>query len=139
MKKEFTDEQLSEQISKYSGQAEKLLEDEDRIEQFLQRLELKLQRIPKVGKDLSYVPTLVSLVRSYAKKDYPGIPLESVIVIVSALLYVLSPFDLFPDPLPVVGLLDDGAVLLYALKFVKDDVAKYISWQEQNGKRAVEN
>ena len=33
-----------------------------------------------------------------------------VLVLVLALLYVLSPFDLIPDPFPVVGWVDDVAV-----------------------------
>ena len=33
-----------------------------------------------------------------------------VLVLVLALLYVLSPIDIIPDPIPVVGWVDDVAV-----------------------------
>jgi len=83
MEKEFTDEQLSEQISKNSEEAEKLLNDEDRMERFLERLEHKLKKVPVVGKKLSNIPMLASLVRSYVRKDYQDIPIGSIIAIVS--------------------------------------------------------
>ena len=33
-----------------------------------------------------------------------------VLILVLALLYIISPVDFIPDPIPVVGLVDDGLV-----------------------------
>ena len=52
-------------------------------------------------------------------------PRGTVAAIVGSLLYVLSPVDLIPDMIPVVGYLDDAAVLALCLKFVKHDVDEY--------------
>ncbi len=139
MVKEFTDEQLSEQISKNSDAAEKLLKDEDRIERFLERLEHKLKKLPVVGKKLSNVPMLVSLVRAYVQKDYQDIPIGSIIAIVSALIYFVSPIDLLPDSIPVLGYADDAAVFAFVWNMVEDDVEEYKKWQEQNGKRVIKD
>ena len=43
-------------------------------------------------------------------------------LIVGALGYMISPFDAVPDAIPIVGLTDDLAVLLYVLKKVWVDV-----------------
>lgn len=139
MEKEFTDEQLSEQISKNSEEAEKLLNDEDRMERFLERLEHKLKKVPVVGKKLSNIPMLASLVRSYVRKDYQDIPIGSIIAIVSALIYFVSPIDLLPDSIPVLGYVDDAAVFAFVWNMVEDDVEEYKKWQEQNGKRVIRN
>lgn len=80
------------------------------MERFLERLENKLKKVPIVGKKLSNVPMLVSLVRSYVRKDYQDIPIGSMIAIVSALIYFVSPIDLLPDGIPVLGYVDDAAV-----------------------------
>lgn len=137
MEKEFTDEMLNEQINKNSEGAKKLLNDEDRMERFLERLERKLKKIPIVGRNLSNVPMLVSLVRSYIKKDYRDIPIGSIIAIVSALIYFLSPIDLLPDSIPVLGYVDDAAVFAFVWKMVEDDVEEYKKWQDKNGKRVI--
>lgn len=135
MENKFTDEMLESQISKNTKEAEELLKDEDRMERFLERLERKLEKVPVVGKQLSNIPMLVSLVRSYIRKDYRDVPLGSIIAIVSALIYFLSPIDLLPDSIPVLGYVDDGAVFAFVWKMVADDIEEYRKWQEANGKR----
>jgi len=135
MENKFTDEMLESQISKNTKEAEELLKDEDRMERFLERLERKLEKVPVVGKQLSNIPMLVSLVRSYIRKDYRDVPLGSIIAIVSVLIYFLSPIDLLPDSIPVLGYVDDAAVFAFVWKMVADDIEEYRKWQEANGKR----
>ena len=43
-------------------------------------------------------------------------------IIIGALGYMISPIDVVPDAIPIVGLSDDLAVLLYVLKKVWTDV-----------------
>jgi uncharacterized membrane protein YkvA (DUF1232 family) len=40
------------------------------------------------------------------------------IIAILAILYVLSPFDLLPDLIPVIGWLDDLGVLAWAARYV---------------------
>lgn len=139
MEQEFTAEQLSVQISNRAEEAEKLLKDEDRMERFLERLENKLKKIPVVGKKLSNVPMLVSLVRAYVKKDYQDIPIGSIIAIVCALIYFVSPIDLIPDSIPILGYVDDVAVIAFVWRMVEDDVEEYRKWQVEKGKRVMDD
>jgi len=44
MENKFTDEMLESQISKNTKEAEELLKDEDRMERFLERLNVSLKR-----------------------------------------------------------------------------------------------
>ena len=97
-------------------------------------MEKKLKEIPKVGNILSNVPVLVSMVRSYIKKEYTDIPVGTIVAIISALLYFLSGLDLIPDAIPVVGFADDAAVITFCLKMVGDDVQEYIKWREATGR-----
>lgn len=43
-------------------------------------------------------------------------------IIIGALGYMISPLDVMPDAIPIVGLSDDLAVLIYVLKKVWTDV-----------------
>ena len=47
-------------------------------------------------------------------------------LIIGALGYMISPLEVIPDAIPIVGLTDDLAVLLYVLKKVWGDVAPEI-------------
>jgi uncharacterized membrane protein YkvA (DUF1232 family) len=49
------------------------------------------------------------------------------------LLYVFNPFDLMPDMLPVIGQLDDVAVMGACLALVEQDLLKYKVWKEGQG------
>lgn len=119
-----------QQLEKNKAAAEKLLQDPDKMEHFLDRLELKLSQIPVAGGILSDIPVLISLVRAYVDKRYVEIPIGSIIAIVGALIYFLSPIDLIPDVVPGLGLLDDAAVLGIAYKLVHNDIAEYKQWRD---------
>lgn len=48
----------------------------------------------------------------------PGTPLRVKIVLVLGLLYVLSPYDLIPEWVPVIGLMDDLALVILLVTWV---------------------
>ena len=73
---------------------------------------------------------LVSLVRDYWSKAYREIPYGLIGSAVFTLIYVLNPFDLVPDMLPVIGQLDDVAVLSACLLLIEQDLHKYKDWKE---------
>jgi uncharacterized membrane protein YkvA (DUF1232 family) len=50
--------------------------------------------------------------------------------IVFTLIYVLNPFDLVPDMLPLIGQLDDVAVMGACLVLVEQDLHKYKDWKQ---------
>ena len=50
-------------------------------------------------------------------------------IIIGALGYLISPLDVVPDAIPIVGLGDDLAVLVYVLKLVWTDVDPDIQMQ----------
>lgn len=131
----ITEEQAKKQLDKGRKEAKELLKDQDKMEAFLQRLENKLNVIPMIGSTFAIVPSMISLVRSYVKKEYTKIPLGSIIGIVSALIYILSPIDLIPDVAGPLGYLDDAAILIVFLKAgAEDDIKEYQRWREKNDK-----
>ena len=132
----LSEEEVQARFDKSKEKAKKLLEDKDKMDRFLERLEKKLAHIPVVGGILSEIPTLISLVKAFIEKKYLEIPIGSVIAIVGALIYFLSPVDLIPDLLPAIGLVDDAAVLTLAFKLVHDDVAEYKAWRDKNGSKS---
>ena len=118
-------------------EAERILNDPDKMELFLQRLEQKMDDIPMVGDKLSMVPVMISFIKSYVKNDYREAPVTVPISIVAALLYLISPKDLIKDTIPVIGLLDDVAVIYLAWRYVKGDIEKYQQWRKDTGRELV--
>ena len=114
------------------SEAEELLKDEKKTEDFLLQLEKKLKVVPKVGNTLATIPVLISLVRDYIRKVYTTIPLGTIVAIVSALLYFLTPIDLIPDAILGAGYIDDALVVAACLKLVQSDVEEYNKWRNNN-------
>ncbi len=121
-------------LEKKCDEARKKLEDPDQVEKILQQVEKKLEKIPGVGDWLADVPAVISLIRSYIRKEYKDVPIGSIIAAFAAVLYVVSPIDLIPDFIPGVGMLDDAAVFVACWKMIHDDVDKYQEWRKQAGK-----
>ena len=134
MKANFTEKQAQEELGKSYKKAEELLQDEDKIERFLQRLEKKLKAIPLAGSALANVPIMASLIRNYIKKEYTEVPLGTILAVLSALIYIVSPVDVIPDVVPGIGYLDDAAVVAACWKLVESDVKEYAEWREKNKK-----
>jgi len=42
-----------------------------------------------------------------------------------ALVYFITPIDAIPDPIPVLGYLDDAAVVAWVVSCISDDIAAY--------------
>lgn len=132
METKFDEKKAEEVLVSNFREAEEILKDEDKMERFLQRLEKKLKTIPLAGDKLSNVPIMVSMVRSYIKKEYKDIPIGTIIAITSALIYFVSPIDIVPDSIPILGYFDDAAVVAACWKLVESDVDEYIKWRKDN-------
>lgn len=131
--KKMTEESEAQLLleSGYS-EAEEVINNPDVLDNLLQRLEEKLKMVPVAGDALSNIPILIAMVRSYASKEYTDLPLGTMVAIVSALIYFLSPIDLIPDSIPVLGYADDAAVLAACLSMVQSDVDDYKTWRAEH-------
>ena len=85
---------------------------------------------PGLAKDLaSVLPACVTTIRRLRKDD--RVPRSAKIAIAFAGLWVLSPVDLIPEFLPVIGPLDDIVVVALAFRFAARRVpheAIYEAW-----------
>ncbi|MGT2865854.1 YkvA family protein [Streptococcus fryi] len=134
MFKKMSEKESLKALKKEFNKSEGLLNNRDELETLLQRVEEKLSLIPTIGKKLAIIPTLISLIRNYVKGEYTDIPIGSIISIISALIYFLSPIDFVPDFIPGAGLLDDTVVLMTCLKMVESDVYEYRQWRKRLNK-----
>lgn len=134
MSKIISDEKANKELEKRFDDAEVVLSDPDKTEELLNNIERKLKLIPFAGEKLAEIPTLVSLVRRYIKKDYTAVPVGTIIAAVAALLYFFSPIDLLPDSIPLLGYFDDAAVISFCWKLISSDVSDFILWRDNNVK-----
>lgn len=70
------------------------------------------------------------LVKAYATGQYRDIPWKTVVLIVAAILYFISPIDLLPDFIPITGLTDDFGILLWVYSSLSTEIEKFLEWEK---------
>lgn len=126
----FTEKDIQSEFDKRSKRVTQ--EDVDKIFQKRKEIEDKFSSNGPLGKFWSDLKLLFELVNDYRKGEYREIPWTSIAAIIGALLYVLSPIDLIPDFIPVIGLLDDAAVVALCLRAIDGDLQAYKKWKIDN-------
>jgi uncharacterized membrane protein YkvA (DUF1232 family) len=83
---------------------------------------------PALKKVLENVRELYALFKDSVKGNYKLHP-ANVAMIGGGLLYFLLPVDLIPDFIPLVGYLDDLAVLTTIMNSLKGEINEYQAWK----------
>lgn len=90
----------------------------------------KLRAIPERMQRLTnQVELLLELANDYASGRYREVRWYSLAVAVSAALYFVSPTDVIPDWVPVLGHMDDLLFMGFALKLVQADLRAYAKFR----------
>ena len=76
------------------------------------------------------VQLLIRMVRASASGQYKALPWKSLVSIVAVLLYFVSPIYIIPDFLPVIGITDDVALVIWLIKTLGSDINKFSEWEK---------
>lgn len=117
-------------LNTLTAEASDFINNPDRLDRLLLDAEKTLRSIPTVGDTVSGLPVMVAMVKSWAKKEYEVLP-KVLATMIGAMLYLVKKKDLIPDNIPVVGLADDMAVLVAALKLIEPELNAYRQWRDQ--------
>ncbi len=104
----------------------------------------KISRIAKrAGAKLVYAALIL-----YYTLQSKSVSMKDKAIILGALGYLISPLDVIPDAMPIAGLTDDLAVLIYVLKKVWTDVSEEVkekarkkldTWFDEDEIKEIEN
>lgn len=93
----------------------------------------------------SKLSSMISLVRHYINGSYRDVETKSIVLVTAGLIYFLSPIDLIPDFLPIIGYADDIALLTYIFSSLSGEIERFELWKlnrnadiEQNNKTEKE-
>ncbi|WP_174735158.1 YkvA family protein [Mesobacillus harenae] len=72
------------------------------------------------------------LIGAWRKGHYRDISKGSMLSILAAIIYFISPLDLVPDFIAGFGILDDAAVIAFVLNRVSSELDKFRVWKENS-------
>ena len=73
--------------------------------------------------------TMFRLIRASVSGEYKGVPTSTIAAAVAVLIYFISPIDLIPDFIPVLGLLDDVALVAWFSTTLKHEMDRFQEWE----------
>jgi uncharacterized membrane protein YkvA (DUF1232 family) len=101
------------------------------------RADTKLKRVGKLRQAWDDLQVLVRLVRAYARGEYREVSRGTMLLVVGALTYFISPIDAILDHIPLSGFLDDAAVLAWVLSEVRAEIEAFRAWEMARPDKAL--
>ena len=119
--KDFKQKDINEKFQTFDSyteeDAQKVMDNQEKIE--------KIASNNTLHKYLTDIRLYFQMLGDVFTGKYKKLPIGTIAAIVGTLLYVLSPVDFIPDFIPVIGYLDDAAMLGLCLNFTRFDVEEY--------------
>ena len=111
--------------------AAKMVEDKKQVDKFLLESYEFIKKLPINGpvyKAFKMVPLLLLMVKYYFDGKYKEIPVQTILSIIAAITYFITPMDAIPDMIPVAGHIDDLFVFNLCLESIEHDLKKFMLW-----------
>lgn len=78
--------------------------------------------------------TIGRMATAYALGRYKEVPWRTMLTLLAAVIYFVNPFDLIPDLVPIAGLTDDFAVLIWVYNSMGNEIEKFLEWEASQAK-----
>ena len=131
---EFSMEQARQLLDKGISEAQEVIADPSKVDEILMQLEEKLKQVPAIGNTLADLPLMIAMVKAWIKKEYTVVAPKVIACLVGAVVYLIKKKDLISDSVPIVGHVDDLAVLGLALKLSEKELKEFADWRAAQGK-----
>lgn len=94
------------------------------------RLSTSLGRVPRgMHKVANQTALVLELIDDFKDGTYREVPWHTVAIASAGLLYTVNPADLVPNFIPIVGVLDDMAVIALATRWIHKDLIAYCKFK----------
>ena len=130
---EFNLDQAQEILNKGVAEAEEVIKNPSKVDEILIQLEEKLKAVPVIGSTLSDLPLMIAMVKAWIKKEYTTVSPKVIACLVGAVIYLIKKKDLISDSIPIVGHVDDLAVMGLALKLSEKELKAFSDWRAGQG------
>ena len=120
-----------------AAKAEALLGDTAKVDAVLDQVKAQVSDLPQTAVGaLQNIPLMASMIKGYVTRQYTNVSPKVVASVLGSLLYLVKGKDLIPDSIPVLGLVDDVAVVALAMKLNEKEIEDFKQWQEDQPKIA---
>ncbi|AOS99943.1 MULTISPECIES: YkvA family protein [Exiguobacterium] len=134
----FSNQQLEKQEHQYAEDAKDYIDRPEKTNSLLQRATAKVNSNSRLSVVFSPLTLFVDMIRAYQSGEYRNIRRTTILKVIGALIYLVSPIDLVPDFVLGFGFADDIAVILFVTKTVFEELTRFSDWQDEQQKRRTQ-
>jgi len=121
------------------NKAESYLTDKTKAERLLRKAIRKATHpqgsLAGVWDDLQ---VLFRLLKHWISGDYSGASWQTMLLVITAILYFVMPLDVVPDFIFVFGFLDDVAIIAYIASTIREEIETFKVWEKSEQSDMVE-
>lgn len=122
---------IKKQQEKYQIKANKYLNAPQKTNNLLKKaLQKAKNQQHTLGDAWDNLKLFIELVKDYSKGNYRKVSTGTILTILGAIIYFVSPVDLVPDFIVGLGLFDDAAVIGFTLKKISAELDHYKVWKQ---------
>lgn len=89
-----------------------------------------LTGLPIIGGTIAEVQDIISMLDDYYHGRYKKIPTAALLGSLGIIAYLVSPFDLIPDNVPILGFIDDAFIINTVITLCVDkELERYRQWR----------
>lgn len=89
-----------------------------------------LASLPLVGGTIADLKDLVSMLHDYYHGEYKQVPAVVMAGTAAIIAYLVSPIDLIPDGVPILGFIDDAFIINIIIQLCIDkELERYRAWR----------
>ena len=119
----------------YVKKAKALVQDEGALRKVVEGARAWLEKqkdLPLMKGTVEEMIGVIDLLTAYVDGKYRCVPKRMLVAMVAGILYVVSPINLIPDFIPVIGWLDDIAVFTIIMDMgVSAELKKFRAWEKE--------
>jgi len=118
-------------FQKAASKAESYLGEPKKLRRLFEEAIEKINDIPRgpFADTWPYLMAMIRLIRAYYREEYRDMSRQNLLIVVAAIIYFVSPFDVIPDWVPVLGHIDDAFVVALALRSARADLDTFMAWE----------
>ena len=111
----------------------RMLNEQSQIKELIWKVSQKLQKINGSNKQINelmeHVQLFLRMIKKSLSGEYSAFSHKTLLSLVFGLLYFVTPMDVVPDFVPLLGFSDDLSIVYFIIKNFKSDIEAFKVWE----------
>ncbi|MAJ51337.1 MAG: hypothetical protein CMB82_06970 [Flammeovirgaceae bacterium] len=124
---------MNKSVLKIFRKANRILKQQSQVNELLRKAAQKLQKLKGSNKQINelieYVQLFLKMIKKSFIGEYNSFSNKTLLSLVFGLLYFVTPMDLVPDFIPLLGFSDDLSIIYFIVKNFKSDIEAFKIWE----------